>query len=1109
MLLSPYHPLLPSVSTQKPFKTKFSGHQPTHDEIKTGKEWVNADLQGAEFYTNWCLDSSVFAGANLKDTTFHGNRLYKANFVSSNLSGAVMKNINASQANFSSTKTETGTKADFSNAFLENANFTTASLNTAAFTKSTLSQASLKSASLENANFDNARATNASFDNISAQSSSFFDSILNNSRFTDAKLDNAKFIRSNIRSTKFNNASLKGANLKSSIGTESDFRGAKLHNANLEHSILDGAKFNLADLTGANMSNTSLENANLKEADLERVNLQNTKAVKANFSWVKNGNGIQINSSILDGANFYTAYLPKAQFASSHLNEAFLQGAILDGAKMQQIQARGSDFKGAHLSEAILSASELPQTNFIGADLNKADLTMANLNNARLAAAQLKETKFINSNLNNSDISSTKLDGTTFANSDIQKALFINTEGADTDFSDCNLEGSKFIASKFLSPNFWGSNLNRCIFNHTALFLPNLTNIKAAQAEFKGVSISVGQLNNSSFPEANFESSKIKNSHFDNADFSQANFSESELTESSLKHANFTGANLNKAKLTGSDLTGANLREANLAGAQLAKVNLSNTDLSKVKNIKLADFEGSYYKDGFKPTLPDGITPNQLGIHKVKDEESPKSGTSQGKFFSLYSNKQFDKLAKQANQGNNREAKAEYAFFKYLAQGKNSTDWMKEFINEEEHIDNALETLRNSYKGQEVSDAYIPESRNGRSADDEESSLQLDNFLLKTEDGTSYPDLNTFKDICLAQQLYSNYLAWEKDDCSSISVDRLAEAFKDSPEETFWLDRLKNAFEEDYGTETGRSSSSEDEDIKFLEWLREKYRLYDANFDFNRTLEAAYTVPEVDEKIGFASVMGYSKVKNKLKEQIITPLTFPMISQAGPAKPQKGWIFYGEPGTGKSHFANAVSGQIGLRPVEISLSSIGSSYENQTVRNLTTQFEKAKRLAQRHGASVVLLDEMNQVGDNRQKGGTSKSDLTNSLLNMITKYVEQAKENIICIGTTNDIKAVDPALKRAGRLGAHEEIDAPDKESREAYLNQELPQGDHFLKPLDLYEGGRDEMIDYIADKTEGKPTSALKLLVNRLTGGYKDNVTKQDVDNALEQIKLDLKKQI
>jgi SpoVK/Ycf46/Vps4 family AAA+-type ATPase len=71
-------------------------------------------------------------------------------------------------------------------------------------------------------------------------------------------------------------------------------------------------------------------------------------------------------------------------------------------------------------------------------------------------------------------------------------------------------------------------------------------------------------------------------------------------------------------------------------------------------------------------------------------------------------------------------------------------------------------------------------------------------------------------------------------------------------------------------------------------------------------------------------------------------------------------------------------------------SAIGSAYKDPAEINLFAEFEKAKRLALKHGASVLILDEVNQLGKDR--GNTSGgSNVTAAVLQAISKYTEQEK----------------------------------------------------------------------------------------------------------------------
>lgn len=147
-------------------------------------------------------------------------------------------------------------------------------------------------------------------------------------------------------------------------------------------------------------------------------------------------------------------------------------------------------------------------------------------------------------------------------------------------------------------------------------------------------------------------------------------------------------------------------------------------------------------------------------------------------------------------------------------------------------------------------------------------------------------------------------------------------------------------------------------------------------------------------------------------------------------------LFYGPPGNGKSSSAVAIAGVLGVPAYGVAIPSLMSKWVNQTGENLGRLFRSI-------GANtVVVFDELDAIGVNRNSGETSAGHESNKAVNTLLTLLDRCKDGVI-IGTTNRPDILDPALLR--RFDEHIEFPAPSGAQMNA-LAQRLC--DHYAVPL-------------------------------------------------------------
>ncbi|WP_085043899.1 AAA family ATPase [Ensifer aridi] len=146
-----------------------------------------------------------------------------------------------------------------------------------------------------------------------------------------------------------------------------------------------------------------------------------------------------------------------------------------------------------------------------------------------------------------------------------------------------------------------------------------------------------------------------------------------------------------------------------------------------------------------------------------------------------------------------------------------------------------------------------------------------------------------------------------------------------------------------------------------------------------------------------------------------------------------GVLVSGPPGTGKTLFAGALARTCDVPLVYGSAAKWQKAgYLNDFLKSMNDVFDEARKLA----PAIVFIDEIDSFGDRAIEGHNKdyKVQMINGLLELLDGH--QRRRGVVVIGATNHPDAIDPAIKRAGRLDKHYAIPLPDAAARLAILSQ-------------------------------------------------------------------------
>jgi transitional endoplasmic reticulum ATPase len=181
--------------------------------------------------------------------------------------------------------------------------------------------------------------------------------------------------------------------------------------------------------------------------------------------------------------------------------------------------------------------------------------------------------------------------------------------------------------------------------------------------------------------------------------------------------------------------------------------------------------------------------------------------------------------------------------------------------------------------------------------------------------------------------------------------------------------------------------------------------------------------------VAYEDIGGLDRELEEVREMIELPMRHPELFGRLGIEPPKGVLLHGPPGTGKTLIAKAVANEIDASFHTISGPEIMSKYYGESEEQLREVFEEA----QEESPAIIFMDELDSIAPQRDEaGGDVERRVVAQLLSLMDGLEERGE--LVVIGATNRIDAIDPALRRGGRFDREIEIGVPDTNGREEIL---------------------------------------------------------------------------
>lgn len=254
---------------------------------------------------------------------------------------------------------------------------------------------------------------------------------------------------------------------------------------------------------------------------------------------------------------------------------------------------------------------------------------------------------------------------------------------------------------------------------------------------------------------------------------------------------------------------------------------------------------------------------------------------------------------------------------------------------------------------------------------------------------------------------------------------------------------------------------------------------------------AAYIVKPGEPPLTFDALGGYDEVKARAKELIETQLGRAGELKAIGAKPVKGVLFTGAPGTGKTHLARIIADVSGAVFYQVSGPSIVSKWVGYSEETLRRLFEDAAK----RECAIIFFDEIDSIAARRSSDSNGESKrVVAQLLTLLDGF--KPDSNVIVIAATNRVEDIDEALLRPGRFDWEIAFDLPTERDRLEILK---------MKAGELQVG--DELpIDDLARATDGWSGAMLTAIWTEAAllaaGDQRSKIADEDLAIAFERVR-------
>lgn len=224
--------------------------------------------------------------------------------------------------------------------------------------------------------------------------------------------------------------------------------------------------------------------------------------------------------------------------------------------------------------------------------------------------------------------------------------------------------------------------------------------------------------------------------------------------------------------------------------------------------------------------------------------------------------------------------------------------------------------------------------------------------------------------------------------------------------------------------------------------------------------------------VGWDDIGGLTTVKRRLRDLVEKPLCHPELFVRVGLPTNLGVLLHGPPGTGKTLLARAIARESGVNFIAIQGPELFSQWLGESEEAVRRVFNVARRAA----PCIIFFDQLDALAphglDLDREGTRAPRRVVHQLLAEMDGMSQLSQ--VIVVGATSRVDAVDPAALRPGRFGLHLYVGLPDLADRGAILRVHLQTA--AIQPGTDIE----PLIERLAGLTEGFSGADLAFLCQR-----------------------------
>lgn len=180
-------------------------------------------------------------------------------------------------------------------------------------------------------------------------------------------------------------------------------------------------------------------------------------------------------------------------------------------------------------------------------------------------------------------------------------------------------------------------------------------------------------------------------------------------------------------------------------------------------------------------------------------------------------------------------------------------------------------------------------------------------------------------------------------------------------------------------------------------------------------------------KTRFSDVAGMEELKKEMM-QAVDILKHPKEYAAKGIRQVSGIMLEGNPGNGKTLFARALAGEANVNFIATKATDFQSAIMSIGPSKIKALFRKARA----NKPCIIFIDEFDGIGEKRNYSGTGIDKENNRLITAMLNELDgfSRESGVMVIAATNNYKALDEALVRAGRFDKKYTVPYPDFNTR-------------------------------------------------------------------------------